>query len=46
MGVIGLGKSIILVVMIDYINIYKCEYIFIIEDLIEFVYDNKFSVLN
>lgn len=45
-GLIGLGKFIILVVMFDYLNNIKYYYIFIIEDLIEFVYELKKCLVN
>lgn len=45
-GATGSGKSTTLAAMIDHINTHKREHILTIEDPIEFVHDNKLSVLN
>ncbi|MDT0593456.1 type IV pilus twitching motility protein PilT [Glaciecola petra] len=45
-GATGSGKSTTLAAMIDHINSHKREHILTIEDPIEFVHDNKLSVLN
>lgn len=45
-GATGSGKSTTLAAMIDYINTHKREHILTIEDPIEFVHDNKLSLLN
>lgn len=45
-GATGSGKSTTLAAMIDHINTYKREHILTIEDPIEFVHDNKLSLLN
>nr|WP_136250369.1 type IV pilus twitching motility protein PilT [Ningiella ruwaisensis] len=45
-GATGSGKSTTLAAMIDYINTHKREHILTIEDPIEFVHNNKLSVLN
>ncbi|HCA77503.1 type IV pilus twitching motility protein PilT [Alteromonas oceani] len=45
-GATGSGKSTTLAAMIDHINSHKREHILTIEDPIEFVHENKLSVLN
>lgn len=45
-GLIGLGKLILLVLMIDYCNSIMIGYIFIIEDLIEYLYKYKMFIVN
>ncbi|MCV2883497.1 type IV pilus twitching motility protein PilT [Aestuariibacter sp. AA17] len=45
-GATGSGKSTTLAAMIDHINTHKREHILTIEDPIEFVHDNKLSVIN
>ncbi|MBU3021499.1 type IV pilus twitching motility protein PilT [Aestuariibacter sp. A3R04] len=45
-GATGSGKSTTLAAMIDHINNTKRDHILTIEDPIEFVHDNKLSVLN
>lgn len=45
-GATGSGKSTTLAAMIDYINTHKREHILTIEDPIEFVHENKLSLLN
>lgn len=45
-GLMGLGKSIMFVVLIDYINCYYGCYIVMIEDLIEVVYVQCESLIN
>ena len=45
-GGIGLGKSIFLVVLIDYCNCNSGGYIIIIEDLVEYVYWYKKLIIN
>lgn len=45
-GATGSGKSTTLAAMIDHINTHKREHILTIEDPIEFVHENKLSVLN
>ena len=45
-GATGSGKSTTLAAMIDHINTNKREHILTIEDPIEFVHDNKLSVIN
>ena len=45
-GATGSGKSTTLAAMVDYINSHKREHILTIEDPIEFVHENKLSVLN
>ncbi|RDV29041.1 type IV pilus twitching motility protein PilT [Alteromonas aestuariivivens] len=45
-GATGSGKSTTLAAMIDHINTHKREHILTIEDPIEFVHDNKLSLLN
>lgn len=45
-GATGSGKSTTLAAMVDHINAHKREHILTIEDPIEFVHDNKLSVLN
>lgn len=45
-GATGSGKSTTLAAMIDYINTNKREHILTIEDPIEFVHQNKLSVIN
>lgn len=45
-GATGSGKSTTLAAMIDYINSHKREHILTIEDPIEFVHQNKLSLLN
>lgn len=45
-GPTGSGKSTTLAAMLDYINTYRICNIFTIEDPIEFVHENKRSVLN
>ncbi|MGQ8364841.1 type IV pilus twitching motility protein PilT [Glaciecola sp. 1036] len=45
-GATGSGKSTTLAAMIDHINTLKREHILTIEDPIEFVHDNKLSVIN
>ncbi|MGB3725386.1 MAG: type IV pilus twitching motility protein PilT [Glaciecola sp.] len=45
-GATGSGKSTTLAAMVDHINAHKREHILTIEDPIEFVHNNKLSVLN
>lgn len=45
-GATGSGKSTTLAAMIDHINTHKREHILTIEDPIEFVHDNKLSLIN
>ncbi|MBR9790636.1 MAG: type IV pilus twitching motility protein PilT [Gammaproteobacteria bacterium] len=45
-GATGSGKSTTLAAMVDHINSHKREHILTIEDPIEFVHENKLSVLN
>lgn len=45
-GATGSGKSTTLAAMVDHINAHKREHILTIEDPIEFVHQNKLSVLN
>ncbi|WP_018983266.1 type IV pilus twitching motility protein PilT [Salinimonas chungwhensis] len=45
-GATGSGKSTTLAAMIDHINSYKRDHILTIEDPIEFVHDNKLSLIN
>lgn len=45
-GATGSGKSTTLAAMIDHINSHKRDHILTIEDPIEFVHENKMSVLN
>ena len=45
-GATGSGKSTTLAAMVDHINTHKREHILTIEDPIEFVHENKLSVLN
>ena len=45
-GATGSGKSTTLAAMVDHINAHKREHILTIEDPIEFVHENKLSVLN
>lgn len=45
-GATGSGKSTTLAAMVDYINTHKREHILTIEDPIEFVHENKLSVMN
>ncbi|WP_026377449.1 type IV pilus twitching motility protein PilT [Aestuariibacter salexigens] len=45
-GATGSGKSTTLAAMVDYINSHKRDHILTIEDPIEFVHDNKLSVIN
>ncbi|GGD49466.1 type IV pilus twitching motility protein PilT [Lacimicrobium alkaliphilum] len=45
-GATGSGKSTTLAAMIDHINTNKREHILTIEDPIEFVHENKLSILN
>ena len=45
-GATGSGKSTTLAAMIDHINSHKRDHILTIEDPIEFVHDNKMSVIN
>lgn len=45
-GFIGFGKLILLVLMIDYCNSIIIGYIFIIEDLIEYLYKYKMLIVN
>lgn len=45
-GATGSGKSTTLAAMVDHINTHKREHILTIEDPIEFVHDNKLSVIN
>lgn len=45
-GATGSGKSTTLAAMIDHINTNKREHILTIEDPIEFVHENKLSVIN
>ena len=45
-GATGSGKSTTLAAMIDHINSTKREHILTIEDPIEFVHDNKLSLIN
>lgn len=45
-GFIGLGKFIIFVLLIDIINIEWDLYIIILEDLIEYLYKYKKSIVN
>lgn len=45
-GATGSGKSTTLAAMIDHVNSHKREHILTIEDPIEFVHDNKLSVIN
>lgn len=45
-GATGSGKSTTLAAMVDHINSHKREHILTIEDPIEFVHQNKLSVLN
>ena len=45
-GATGSGKSTTLAAMIDYINTTKREHILTIEDPIEFVHENKLSLIN
>lgn len=45
-GPTGSGKSTTLAAMVDYINQHKHHHILTIEDPIEFVHDNKLSLIN
>ncbi|UAA39786.1 type IV pilus twitching motility protein PilT [Paraneptunicella aestuarii] len=45
-GATGSGKSTTLAAMIDYVNSQKREHILTIEDPIEFVHENKLSLIN
>jgi len=45
-GATGSGKSTTLAAMVDHINTHKREHILTIEDPIEFVHDNKLSLVN
>ncbi len=45
-GATGSGKSTTLAAMVDHINAHKREHILTIEDPIEFVHQNKLSVMN
>ncbi|GLR71110.1 type IV pilus twitching motility protein PilT [Agaribacter marinus] len=45
-GATGSGKSTTLAAMVDHINAHKRDHILTIEDPIEFVHENKLSVLN
>jgi len=45
-GATGSGKSTTLAAMVDHINVNKREHILTIEDPIEFVHENKMSLLN
>ncbi|AXR07520.1 type IV pilus twitching motility protein PilT [Salinimonas sediminis] len=45
-GATGSGKSTTLAAMVDHINAHKRDHILTIEDPIEFVHDNKLSVIN
>ena len=45
-GATGSGKSTTLAAMVDHINSYKREHILTIEDPIEFVHENKMSLIN